>query len=402
MRTTLLLPLSCAVLPLGAAAQSGRTTLLTAPVVLGQTAGFALGHPASIAGNIYALLLAAPSWPQAVPVSLTGVVVNGLLRLSANGLLVGAAGVLDTSGRSGVLPMPVPNDPLLVGFSFDVQGVDLDAAGVFTLADNDLEIVVAAPPLPSANMVAIAPGLFSMGSNSPTGNPYFSVSVERPVHAVTITQPFWMGRHEVTQAQYQAVMGSNPSYFQGASWPNAANRPVEQVTWFNALAYCDALTLQETAAGRLAVGYEYRLPTEAEWEYCCRAGTTTEFHYGTTLVCGQANFGYSFHTNSICSNPGGAPQTAVVGSYAANAWGLNDMHGNVWEWCLDSWYGNANYPVGPVSDPYVTSGNHRVIRGGGWGNTSHFCRSAFRGDVGIPSGSSSKLGFRVVCAPVLP
>jgi hypothetical protein len=123
MKTTLL-PLSCAVLSLCAAAQSGRTTMLTAPVVLGQTAGFALGHSPSIAGNVYALLLSAPSWPQAVPVTLPGMVVNGLLRLDVNGLLVGAAGVLDVSGRSPIVPMPVPNNPLLVGFSFDVQGVD--------------------------------------------------------------------------------------------------------------------------------------------------------------------------------------------------------------------------------------------------------------------------------------
>ena len=395
MKTTLL-PLSCAVLSLGAVAQSGRATLLTAPVVLGQTAGFALGHPPAIAGNVYALLLSAPSWPQAVPVTLPGVVVNGLLRLSVNGLLVGAAGVLDASGRSPIVPMPVPNNPLLVGFSFDVQGVDIDAAGVFTLADNDLELVVAAPPLTSANLVAIAAGTFQMGSPvTPLGvAPYFNQPAAQPVHAVTITRPFWMGKYEVTQAAYQAVMGSNPSVFVGASLP------VERVSWNNAVAYCNALTALEAAAGRLPSGYVYRLPTEAEWEYCCRAGTTTEFHYGATLLCGQANFSYSWHTSSGCSSPGGV-QTAVVGSYAANAWGLHDMHGNVWELCLDSWDGSANYPAGPVSDPYVTSGPGRVVRGGSWLFGSSFCRSAYRG-YNIPSSALNGGGFRVVCAPVLP
>ena len=241
------------------------------------------------------------------------------------------------------------------------------------------------------NMVPIAAGTFQMGSPvTPLGvAPYFNQPQSQPVHAVTITQPFWMGKYEVTQSEYQAVMGSNPSFFQGA------NRPVEQVTWNQAVAYCDALTVQEAAAGRLPSGYEYRLPTEAEWEYCCRAGTTTEFHYGSALVCSQANFAYSYHTSSSCSATG----TAVVGSYAANAWGLHDMHGNVWEWCLDSWDGSANYPAGSVSDPYVTSGPGRVIRGGGWSIISNYCRSAFRYWLD-PDFAYFFLGFRVVCAPV--
>ncbi|MCU0863720.1 MAG: formylglycine-generating enzyme family protein [Planctomycetes bacterium] len=391
-----MLSLSCALLSLDAVAQSGRTTLPLAPVVLGQTAGFALGHPPSIAGNVYALLLSAPSWPQAVPVTLPGVVVNGLLRLDVNGLLVGAAGVLDASGRSAIVPMPVPNNPLLVGFSFDVQGVDIDAAGVFTLADNDIEIVVAAPPLASANMVTIAAGTFLMGSTVTPLNvdPYYNQPNAQPVHPVTITRDFWMGAFEVTQAEYQAVMGSNPSLYVGA------NLPVEQVSWNDAVAYCSGLTALEAAAGRLPSGYVYRLPTEAEWEYCCRAGTTAEYHYGSTLVCGQANFAYSIHSGVFCSSPGGV-QPAVVGSYAANPWGLYDMHGNVWEWCLDASDASTNYPAVPVFDPYVSSGPYGVFRGGSWLSTSDFCRSAFRG-VGNFRGLSSTRGFRVVCAPILP
>jgi formylglycine-generating enzyme required for sulfatase activity len=237
------------------------------------------------------------------------------------------------------------------------------------------------------NMVPIAAGTFQMGSGAYASTPGYEYTAnELPVHGVTITQPFWMGKYEVTQSEYQAVMGSNPSYFQGAT------RPVETVTWFNAVAYCDALSVQEAAAGRLPSGYEYRLPTEAEWEYSCRAGTTTEWNVGSSLSCGQANF-YNENTGSHCvpGQPLGG-QTSAVGSYAANAWGLHDMHGNVWEWCLDSWDGNSNYPAGSVSDPYVTSGPYRVVRGGSWVSGSIVCRSAVRGGLD-PEGATSSSGF---------
>jgi formylglycine-generating enzyme required for sulfatase activity len=210
-----------------------------------------------------------------------------------------------------------------------------------------------------------------------------------PVHSVTITRPFWCGKYEVTQAEYQAVMGINPSLFQGASYPNAPQRPVERVSWSNAMAYCATRTAMEAAAGRIPAGYQYRLPTEAEWEYVCRAGTTTEWNTGASLVCGQANF-------SVC----GPVQTTVVGSYAANPWGLFDTHGNVWEWCLDSWDGSANYPSSAVFDPYVSSGPNRVLRGGGWSVTADVCRSAFRFSS-IPGAINLLIGFRVVLAPAL-
>jgi formylglycine-generating enzyme required for sulfatase activity len=190
----------------------------------------------------------------------------------------------------------------------------------------------------------------------------------------------------VTQAEWQAVMGTNPSFFVGPSLP------VESVSWTDAMAYCAALTQSERAAGRLPVGYQYRLPTEAEWEYCCRAGTTTEWEVGISLSCGQANF---------WGQTGGCVgQTAHFGSYASNAWGLHDMHGNVWEWCLDAWGGSANYPSGAVSDPYVPSGPLRVLRGGSWIDGAYRCRSAVRGG-GSPVDRYYGDGFRVVLAPVL-
>jgi formylglycine-generating enzyme required for sulfatase activity len=200
-----------------------------------------------------------------------------------------------------------------------------------------------------------------------------------------------MGEHEVTQAEYEAVVGSNPSFYVGP------NRPVELVSWFNARAYCTALTEAEALAGNLPVGYEYRLPTEAEWEYACRAGTTTEFNVGAGLLCSDARFSGTYHptlTFTSCGNPSG---TVDVSGYAPNAWGLFDMHGNVWEWCLDA---SSNYGAAPVTDPFVTGGPFRVIRGGGWSNDSFECRSAFRIDCD-PGCASGIFGFRVVLAPVL-
>jgi formylglycine-generating enzyme required for sulfatase activity len=147
------------------------------------------------------------------------------------------------------------------------------------------------------------------------------------------------------------------------------------------------------AAGNLPAGYEYRLPTEAEWEYACRAGTTTEFNVGADLFCADARFGYSQHSNSSC----GTSSTIAVGSYSANAFGLYDMHGNVWEWCLDA---SASYAPGAVTDPFVTGGSGRVLRGGAWGISSNYCRSAVRSNTS-QNGSSFYVGFRVVLALVV-
>jgi formylglycine-generating enzyme required for sulfatase activity len=222
-----------------------------------------------------------------------------------------------------------------------------------------------------SGLVAIQPGTFQMGE----------VGWADSVHAVTISYPFWMGAKEVTQAEYAALMGSNPSYFQGNG-----SRPVEQVNWFNARSYCAALTAQQAALGAVPSGYEYRLPTEAEWEYACRAGTTTSWNVGNSLSCSQANYGYCI---------GG--QTSVVGSYAPNAWGLYDMQGNVREWCLDSYEG---YLSGAASDPFVTGGPLRILRGGSWFFDASYCRSAFR-DYDDPGVAYGSVGFRVVLAPVL-
>jgi formylglycine-generating enzyme required for sulfatase activity len=177
---------------------------------------------------------------------------------------------------------------------------------------------------------------------------------------------------------------------------------VEEVSWNDAVAYCAALSAREQAAGRLPAGWVYRLPTESEWEYACRAGTTTAFHYGNALHGGMANFyDYYEYDASIgdiyVANPA-VPfldRTTTVGSYQPNAWGLYDMHGNVWEWCRDRF---GAYPGGSVTDPQgPSSGWNRVIRGGSWNYPANICRSAQR-DF-IASGGSFDLGFRVVLAP---
>ncbi|MCP4126427.1 MAG: formylglycine-generating enzyme family protein [Gammaproteobacteria bacterium] len=240
---------------------------------------------------------------------------------------------------------------------------------------------------PIAGMVQIPAGTFSMGSNAASGAPYFGQPSEQPVHSVTISQSFWMGETEVTQTQYQAVMGVNPSYFTGA------NFPVELVSWNDARAYCTALTAQEQAAGNIPVGMEYRLPTEAEWEYACRAGTTTEFSVGPDLFCGQAKFLYSYHSNSSC----GSSSTTGTAAYSPNLFGLYGMHGNVWEWCLDSYLA---YSGSSQTDPFVTGGTVRVVRGGSWYYDSTHSRSSFRGYFS-PGNSADDVGFRVVLASVL-
>ena len=371
-------------IPATALAQSGRTMRMLTPAVLGEAVAVAIDHPAAIAGNQFAMAVCSPSHAGVWPVSVPGAVV-GALRLDPLAYSVIAVGTLDATGRSPAVSFLVPNSPLLVGASFDVQGADLDGAGLLTLTDDDLELEVAAPPPATLDMVAIAPGSFTMGSASPVSFPE-----EQPPHVVTIERPFWIGKFEVTQAQYSVVMGNNPSFFVGA------NRPVERVTWGDAVAYCAALSVQEAAAGRLPTGYEYRLPTEAEGEYCCRAGTTTEWNTGASPSCAQANFQVAGGVYCVPALVGG--QTRVVGSYPANALGLHDMHGNVGEFCLDSWDLTANYPTGPVDDPCVTTGAYRIVRSGSWFSGAGDVRSASRHWVD-PNLGYATFGFRVVCAP---
>jgi len=236
-------------------------------------------------------------------------------------------------------------------------------------------------------MLPMLPGTYVRGSGLQTQQLPWTI-VELPLADVTISRPFWMGRCEVTQAEYAAVTGSQPSFFSGS------DRPVDSVRWLDAVAYCEALSANEAAVGRLPPGYVYRLPTEAEWEYCCRAGTANEWSTGQAPTCAEANF---FVAPGYCYQAGA---TAPVGTRTPNPWGLCDMHGNVLEWCADAWNGQTSYASGAAVDPFVSIGPLRVLRGGGYASTAIALRSAHRAAAG-PNESTPAIGFRVVCAPPL-
>ena len=233
-----------------------------------------------------------------------------------------------------------------------------------------------------ANMVFIPSNTFTLGSpNNEVGHQ----SDEGPQTSVTLSHGFWIGKYEVTQAEYLAVTGENPSGF-----PGDLNRPVESVSFFAASNYCVLRTQQEQAAGRIPLFTHYRLPTEAEWECAARAGTTTRFYYGDDPdLSGLRNFAWFGAHDGVTTHP--------VGQKEPNAWGLYDTAGNVWEWCQD-WYGN--YPGGSVTDPQGPATNpigFKVIRGGAWEASEFDCRSARRGIEGAsPFISDFIIGFRVV------
>ncbi len=235
---------------------------------------------------------------------------------------------------------------------------------------------------PPANMVLIAPNTFTMGTPANEVNRHAD---EGPQTTVTISHGFWMGKYEVTQREYLAVIGSNPSQF-----PGDLDRPVETVSWLDATNYCARLTQQELAAGRIPPGSHYRLPTEAEWECAARAGTSTRFSYGDDPnFASLTNHAWYWFNSGFGTHP--------VGQKAPNPWGLYDMEGNVLEWTQD-WYGP--YPGGSVADPQGPASNPqgvKVIRGGAWDAFESDCRSGRRLTEGVhPFIHDFILGFRLV------
>ena len=201
-------------------------------------------------------------------------------------------------------------------------------------------------------------------------------------HKVTLTKGFWLLETSVTQGMYRAITGSNPSCFGPAD-----NLPVESVSWYDCQAFCESLNALNVAPA----GFEFRLPSEAEWEYACRAGTTTPYFWGSTLNGNKANCDGNLPYGGV-SEGRYLKKTSAVGSYTPNAWGLYDMHGNVWDWCAD-WYGK--YDAASQTDPTgPSSGSGRVLRGGSWYLDAGHCRSANR-DAYDPSNRSFNFGFRL-------
>jgi formylglycine-generating enzyme required for sulfatase activity len=289
-------------------------------------------------------------------------------------------------------------------------------------------------------MVLIPPGTFQMGS--PDTEPGRTTARETPQHSVTLSAGFYMGNFPVTQDLYTSVMGSNPSYFSVANSREPADnevagkRPVEMVSWYDALVFCNKLSVQEglnpiysisgstdptlwgdvpatandptwDAVSKVSGANGYRLPTEAEWEYACRAGKGTAFNCGTATPTDTSGYdaivaplGW-YTANSGDTTLTGAEYTASmktheVGKKAANAWGLYDMHGNVYEWCGD-WY-NASYysEAGAGADPAgPAAGSYRVSRGGYWYDAARYLRSAFRSYY-FPWDRFDYIGFRLV------
>ena len=247
-------------------------------------------------------------------------------------------------------------------------------------------------------LVRIEPGSFLMGSSKDQIDhlvrvfPDFkreSFDDEQPQHTVKITHPFYLGTHQVTQGQYQAVMGNNPSHFKGSD-----DLPVENVSWLDAVEFCNKLSEREKRTPFYRIdgtevtpvgGNGYRLPTEAEWEYACRAKSTTLYPFGDDA---------SKLGEHAWSAGNSERKTHPVGQKLPNAWGLYDMLGNVWEWCAD-WYDEKYYASSPPADPPGASGaSARVIRGGSWYDDPWGCRPANRCWY-LPGCRSVNLGFRV-------
>lgn len=236
--------------------------------------------------------------------------------------------------------------------------------------------------------VLLPEGTFEMGA--PPDEPGRRTN-EGPAHEVVLTQAFYLAVHPVTQAEYQAVMGTNPSRFKAGDG-GGPDYPVENVSWDDAVRFCKALS---NRPDELRAKRTFRLPTEAEWEYACRAGTTTPFSHGAAFTADQGRFDSPRQEDGHRSAVAVAPGPSAVGTYPANLFGLCDMHGNVWEWCAD-WYGEGYYRETSLRDPVgPTAGRFRVLRGGSWRNGADRCRAAYRNALAAHQ-KDSATGFRVV------
>ena len=297
--------------------------------------------------------------------------------------------------QNGITPLRCAvNDAQRLSYGFNVAGV---AVHFLKMAKEKLEKLINDLPVPEKfsgkvnlpggyilEMVQIEPGTFIMGSpESELGRCRWG---DEKQHQVTLTKRFYLGKYPVTQKEYQAVMGNNPSHFKGD------NLPVEEVSWDDAKRFCSRLN--DLKHNELPAGYRFDLPTEAQWEYACRAGTTTALNNGLNLtsnICCPHLDEVAWYGELLDG------ETHPVGQKEPNAWGLYDMHGNVWEWCND-W--DADYPSSAVTDPTgPASGSYRVMRGGSWDLSAQCCRSASR-NGNDPTRRYGSVGFRVALVPV--
>jgi formylglycine-generating enzyme required for sulfatase activity len=278
-----------------------------------------------------------------------------------------------TVDGSAVTVSPNPSAP---NFKFTMPG-GAASAPVISVTLKSPSTYSASLSDQSLEMIWVEPGTFTMGDSDITG----TLSQWHLEHEVTLTQGFYLGKYEVTQAQYEAVMTGNTDGLSAtpSNWPNNPDRPVEQVSWNDVQVFFARLNEQQ--ASDLPAGWEYALPTEAEWEYACRAGTTTNYYWGDSITISNANYRDS-----------GYSQTRDVGQYSANPWGFFDMHGNVHEWTAD-WY--APFSLEAQTDPVgPETGSRRAFRGGSW-NTQGSSMSAAQRGSSMPDGSFNELGFRV-------
>ncbi|GAC1458489.1 MAG: hypothetical protein NVS2B14_01340 [Chamaesiphon sp.] len=278
--------------------------------------------------------------------------------------------------------------PRLSTFAFDVVTVDVQGREINRTRGQAQSFTEDLGSGVGLDMVLVPGGSFLMGSPPTEAE---SRDIERPQHLVRAS-PFCIGKYPVTQEQWFAVselpkvnhdLDSNGSRFKGLK------HPVEQVSWDEAVEFCARLSRK--------TGKAYRLPSEAKWEYACRAGTTTSFHFGDALTPKLARC--KANVGGVLLGIVGVGETAPVGSFPPNAFGLYDMHGNVWEWCEDLWH--DNYEGAPTDgSAWVEGGNseRRVLRGGSWYNAPRSCRSASRSSYNPPDYRYDIIGFRVVCS----
>jgi formylglycine-generating enzyme required for sulfatase activity len=318
-----------------------------------------LNHDTQVNGADLGVLLG--QWASSGGTTGADLNLDGVVNGADLGFMLGAWGSCSVSFPNWATVIEAQPDPLVV--TDPTMRAAITAIGLpWRVRDTATQI----------EMLLVPPGNFTMGCTASNGDA--CTTDETPAHPVFLTGEFYMGRYEVTQAQWMATMGSNSSYFQGASYPDASNRPVDSVSWNTIQGYLGATGM--------------RLATEAEWEYACRAGTTTSFNNGSSDDATVGTIAWYF------SNSGS--QTHAVGGKAANALGLYDMEGNVWEWVFD-WYGaysasTQSNPNGPVS------GTSRVLRGGSWSHEANRVYSSSRGSM-APGYTKSDIGFRVVKNP---